>query len=256
MKNFSQIGDNITVLASQCVFPAHAAGDTYTNLVAPGQGIATPVNLPESGDPVLVGGCLIGVVNNDALNPTDSIVISCRGVYLLSVIGKTTNAANLAVNVGDRLYIDPVTAAITADSTKVPFGQALGAVVAGATTSIPVRLNATATPFQAQGALGGVEVDAASGAIAIKQGTVFITKGSAAAMTLALPISGVDDGKVLTVVCTTAFAHTVATPANGIDGTKTTITFVAAAGNMVELIAFGGLWYLATPPTGAGYAAA
>jgi hypothetical protein len=95
----------------------------------------------------------------------------------------------------------------------------------------------------------GVEVDAVDGAIAIKEGTVFITKGSAAALTLAAPTSGLpsagtpgDDGKVLRIVGTTTFAHTVTTPSNKINGNKHIATY-ANAGDAVVLAAKGGVWY-------------
>lgn len=94
----------------------------------------------------------------------------------------------------------------------------------------------------------GVEVDSASGAIAITQGVAVITKSSAAAMTLAgptagLPSAGGNDGQVLRIVSTTAQAHTVTTPSNKINGASTTLTFGTAVGNFAELIAYGGVWY-------------
>lgn len=100
-------------------------------------------------------------------------------------------------------------------------------------------------------ARAAVEVDAASGAIAIKSGTVFLTKAGVAAMTLALPTAGLpsaggDDGKTLRIVGVTAQAHTVTTPAAGVNGANTTLTWTAAAGNSVELIAYNGSWYTAT----------
>lgn len=100
----------------------------------------------------------------------------------------------------------------------------------------------------------GIELEAASGAIGIKEGTAVITKSSAAAvLTLALPTAGNpsaggDDGKILNIVSTTAKAHTVTTPSNGIsDGTSTTkdtATFAAYAGASFSLIAYAGEWYL------------
>jgi hypothetical protein len=98
----------------------------------------------------------------------------------------------------------------------------------------------------------GVTVVSADGA-SPKEGLVFITKGSAAAITLAtptagLPAAGGDDGKVLTIVSTTAFAHTVTTAQNKIaDGsttTKDTLTFAAHAGSCAKLVAYNALWYL------------
>ncbi|MGH9522718.1 MAG: hypothetical protein ACRD3E_09330 [Terriglobales bacterium] len=96
-----------------------------------------------------------------------------------------------------------------------------------------------------------VEVDAGDGAIAIKEGTAVITKGSAAALTLAAPVAGLpsaatpgDDGKVLRIVSTTAFANVVTTPANKLNGNKLTATFAAAAGGGLHLIAYNGVWYV------------
>lgn len=95
-----------------------------------------------------------------------------------------------------------------------------------------------------------VEVDAASGAIAVKEGTVVITKSSGAAvMTLALPVAGAqtaggDDGKVLRIVSTTAQAHTVTTPATGYNGATHIATFAANIGSAFELVAYNGSWYM------------
>jgi hypothetical protein len=101
----------------------------------------------------------------------------------------------------------------------------------------------------------GVEVDAINGTIAIKEGTVVITKGSAAALLLATPTAGLpsaggDDGRELVIIDTTGFAHTVTTAANKINGTKLTITFdtggsppTAKVAAYVQLVAYGGVWY-------------
>jgi hypothetical protein len=87
-----------------------------------------------------------------------------------------------------------------------------------------------------------VTVALVDGAIAVKTGTVVITKGSAAALTLAAPTVTTDDGKVLSIVGTTTFAHTVTTPSNIVNGGKHLITY-AAAGDSVELTAYQGVWY-------------
>lgn len=95
---------------------------------------------------------------------------------------------------------------------------------------------------------------AASGAIAITEGLVVITAGSAAALTLPAPTPGGpgvgDDGKHLSILSTTAFAHTVTTPANKINGNKLTATFAAAVDSNIELIAYNGVWYQQNTPTG------
>lgn len=90
---------------------------------------------------------------------------------------------------------------------------------------------------------------AASGAITQKSGIVTLSAASAEAMTLAAPTAGADDGKRLCIVSLTAFAHTVVGAA-GYSGTANkTATFGATIGNMLRLIALGGVWYQ-EPSTG------
>ena len=86
---------------------------------------------------------------------------------------------------------------------------------------------------------------AADGAITQKQGTVTISKASAAAMTVVLPTTGVDDGKRLLIFSKTAFAHTVLGSGGStlIQGSSNNFaTFGAAVGNCFELLALGGRW--------------
>lgn len=134
MKNFVLSGDNLPFLASQIVSPAHVAGDTYTNLVAPGFGIATPVNLVETGDPCVIER-IVGVANHDALTAADTIIISTRGVYALAV-----KCTIQTIRLGETIYIDPVTAVLSDNSAGVPFGCALGTVANGLTVTINVKL--------------------------------------------------------------------------------------------------------------------
>ncbi len=94
-----------------------------------------------------------------------------------------------------------------------------------------------------------VEVDAASGAIASKEGSVFITKAGVAVMTLPLPTAGLpsaggDDGRELTIITTGAYAHTVTTPAGGLNGASHIATFAAAVGNNIKLKAYNAVWYV------------
>jgi predicted RecA/RadA family phage recombinase len=135
MKNFVQAGDTLSFLASQIVAPTHSTGDTYTNLVAPQIGVTAPVNLVETGDPVVVGR-VAGIANNDAFKSTDSIAISTRGVYNVSVV-----ALHHAITVGQTLFINATSAVVSDDYTQVPFGVALAAVAqGGAASTIAVKL--------------------------------------------------------------------------------------------------------------------
>lgn len=116
------------------------------------------------------------------------------------------------------------------------------------------RISASSPDFNTSSPLAHVDsalghgVYAADGAIAEKEGTIVITKGSACALTLAAPTAGApasggDDGKVLRVSSTTAFAHTVTCPANKINGNKAVSTFGAAVANFQVFVAYSGIWY-------------
>lgn len=118
----------------------------------------------------------------------------------------------------------------------------------------------TAPPFNTSGTsnvgiVEPVQTALVNGAISIVTGKVFITKAGVEALTLALPIAGSPsagghDGAVLSIVSTTANAHTVTTPANGVNGTNHIITFSGTLPNSIALTAFNGSWW-GTSNTGA-----
>lgn len=91
-----------------------------------------------------------------------------------------------------------------------------------------------------------VLVAAGDGAIPIRHNaTVFITKGSAAALTIADPATA-DNGTRMTITSTTAAAHTVTRSTTGFnDGgaAADVATFGAAKGNSMTIVAYGGKWY-------------
>jgi predicted RecA/RadA family phage recombinase len=124
MKNFKQPGVNLTLTESLLVHPTHTDG------------------LVNSGDPV-VRGTIVGVATIDAAATTDGIPIKTDGVFDLSVTA-TNAGGNVAVAIGDRLYIDGASAVISKDSTKTPFGKALAAVTSGATAVIEVKVTGAA----------------------------------------------------------------------------------------------------------------
>lgn len=88
-----------------------------------------------------------------------------------------------------------------------------------------------------------VQVASADGAITTHSGQVYITKGSAAALTLSAPTM---TGLRLTIIATTAHAHTV-TVSGGIAGAGASAdvgTFGGAVGDGVTLISYNGAWYV------------
>lgn len=108
------------------------------------------------------------------------------------------------------------------------------------------------TPFANTYAPGGIplaedlllptQVITGDGAITIKTGLVLLTKGSAAAITIAVPDQ---DGQVLYVVTTTAQAHVITQGTVGFNakGSSGTCTYTAAIGNAVMLVSYNGNWY-------------
>jgi hypothetical protein len=93
------------------------------------------------------------------------------------------------------------------------------------------------------------EVASADGAIAIPtrgSKTVFVTKGSAAALTLGAP-SAAQNGVEITFVGTTAHAHTVTAATigfNDLAGSGDVGTFGAAKGNGFTCVAYAGDWFV------------
>ncbi len=89
-----------------------------------------------------------------------------------------------------------------------------------------------------------VEIASANGAIqSIAGGQVYITKAGVCALTLAAQAI---DGARLTIISTTANAHTV-TVTNGIGGAGSGSdvgTFGGAIGDGVTLISYNGYWYV------------
>ena len=105
------------------------------------------------------------------------------------------------------------------------------------TLTAPVLTAAIVTP--------AVTTITGDGAITIASGVVKLTKGSAAAITLAAPTSG-QEGTRITVISNTAFAHVItATGLNDdgvVGGSKNTATFAAFAGAAITLVAIGLKW--------------
>jgi hypothetical protein len=97
--------------------------------------------------------------------------------------------------------------------------------------------------------LSGVQVaSGATDAVAIREGSVFITTAGVDALTLFTPVAGQpsaggDDGRALLIKSTTAHAHTVTTAANVINGADDTITFGGAVTDYIHLIAYNAKWW-------------
>lgn len=115
----------------------------------------------------------------------------------------------------------------------------------------PATFNASQNQFQRQpnSGPGTAALYAANGAIAVADGVHAITKGSAAAMTLAPP-TATDEGIRLVITARTAFAHTVTiTEGLGGKGAAFDVMTFAAVGDSITLLADNLHWV----PVGAAY---
>lgn len=96
------------------------------------------------------------------------------------------------------------------------------------------------------GILGVIQAITGDGAITIASRTrVFLSKGSAGAITLAAPTSGTHDGYEVVVVAISAQAHVITGGVDGFNakGASGTATFGGAIGDSVTFVARGGHWY-------------
>lgn len=97
------------------------------------------------------------------------------------------------------------------------------------------------------GAKGAVVAYAANGAISIYSHTAVVTKGTAAALTVAAPTATTHDGVTITVVSSTAAAHTVTATTIGFnagDAASDVGTFGGAIGDGFAFVAYQGEWYV------------
>lgn len=142
------------------------------------------------------------------------------------------------VNVGAGVATLTWPSGVTVDGTNASKTLAAGATLDAWTTS------ATRVVFT-EG--GGFALGAADGAIALKDGTVWLTKAGVAAMTLAAPTATIDDNKTLTIVAATANAHTVTQTTPGFNSAGSSgdvATFGGAVGDNMVVKAYQGVWHI------------
>jgi hypothetical protein len=191
-------------------------------------GTNEPLNIEAKGSgSILLNGTATGAVYvGDRTTPALSVVHTTEGTG----VAVTSAAASSGV-------------AVTATSSGTNENMTLDAKGSGTLT-----LNGTATGATIIGngrVTPSVQTITGDGAITVQSGVVLLTKGSAAAVTLAAPSS--QDGTVIEITSTTDFAHVVTVTGGLWDGTattNTTITFPVVAGGAVRIIAFGTDWYV------------
>ena len=131
--------------------------------------------------------------------------------------------------------------------TAVAFGTTLTFT---GTNASPMDQNLGAFGAYVDQELAGTEIHSATGAgvISSTHGKVFITAAGVAALTLAAPVAGSpanggNDGQELKIYDTTGHAHTITTPASGINGNHHIATSGGSAGDAITFTAYNGAWY-------------
>lgn len=118
-----------------------------------------------------------------------------------------------------------ITGNITGDVTGNTTGTHTGAVVGFASKDTPTTI-------------------AGDGAITVASGTIRLTKGSAAAITIVAPTTPAQDNIIIDVYSTTAQAHVITCASDGFNakGSSGTATFSTDVGNFLRLRADTGHW--------------
>lgn len=157
--------------------------------------------------------------------------------------------ASIAItDIGRRVYaVDDQTG--TLDPSATTYANLIGVVadlVYAASAASPVAGYCRVRPIYDAPNGDQIQVAANSGAVLIKASTVFITKSSAAALTIADPTTGVHDGMTMSFISTTAQTHSLSNAAgsgfnNGGAGTDVG-TFGGAIGDNITIRAYGGKW--------------
>lgn len=178
----------------------------------------------------------------------DQLVVASGGSIKLETGGEIVDNAGASLLASGGLVVADVTATAAELNTMdgITASTAELNIMDGVTvTAAQINLAVKETPQIASG----------DGAITVKNGLVFITKGSAAALTLADPTNGTDDYKELEIVATTGFAHKVSNAAgsgfNGVGASYDVATATAGLtgigsagdGQCLSLIAYGGKWF-------------
>jgi hypothetical protein len=119
-------------------------------------------------------------------------------------------------------------------------GQVVGFVSVASGAATILVTDSGAVPYQTPQSGGAFP---SAGAITQKSGRAFLTGAAATAYTLAAPIPGVDDFKLLEITDTTGNAHTITTPVNGFNKTQNIATYNGTIGTVLALRAYQGSWY-------------
>lgn len=128
-------------------------------------------------------------------------------------------------------------------------GNVTGSVVGSVSGNVVGNLTGNTTGRVNGGIIPPGTNLAGDGAISIPSASAmfYITKGSAAALTIAAPTAGTDDFKELVFWSETAFMHVITCASDGFNakGASGTASFGGAKGDSIRIVARNGHWWTA-----------
>lgn len=188
-----------------------------------------------------------------ALDTGDPTVLSELTIGSTSAVTAVLLASGQAVDLNGEaggLVLDAagvvVVQGATAGHGKVVVSGSTVVDVSAAATALTGTLSVSGIITATGGLKSPVVTISGDGAITITPNTtVVLSKGSAAAITLAAPTNSTHDGYIVRAVAISAQAHVITGSVDGFNakGSSGTLTFGGAIGDSVTLVAMGGHWY-------------
>ncbi len=171
----------------------------------------------------------IGIIDESTVYAGDALTVVTSG--------ETEGVAGAAVAAGQFLVSDALGRLVPATNVN---GQNIVGQARSSATSAGDEIILFVSPDAGPGGQDAVTHAIVSAAIPVATGTTGLGSAAALAMTLAAPTAA-QDGTQIFVTAETAKAHTITTPANGINGSKHIVTFTNQ-GDGVVLEALATVW--------------
>ena len=198
------------------------------------------------------GGLIMDADANTKIysNADDQITVNVGGAADFRITANTLTALSGSTIATNTIAETTAASGVTIDGALVKDGNltAVGAtalstdIISEVTSAAGVTIDGLLIK---DGGIGAVQAITGDGAITIQNALVFLSKGSAGAITLAAPTSGTHDKIIVRVVAISAQAHVITGSVDGFNakGSSGTITFGGAIGDSVTLVAYLGHWY-------------